>query len=253
MKPSPSIRVYASQSAEYQRAFQVFLKHTDQKAKTREWLSRLVQTLPSRELFVDAGAGNGKVTEWFISRFQQTIAIEPNPHLCEEIRGACPTAEVLPETILSARLGATASLVLCSHVLGYIDRAEWMPHLDRLASWLASDGVLVVALQNPRTDCMRMRQHFGGERFDLSELAGEFEARRGNRYTVAMETVPAQIVTADFDSSYLVAEFVLNPPPEPLPPARRALEDYLRTQCRDAAGGFRLSCDQDFLQIRLRG
>jgi trans-aconitate methyltransferase len=176
MNPATRVNVFDSQSAAYQRAFQVFLDHTDQKAKAREWLEHLVQGLPSRDLFVDAGAGNGKVTVWFSHRFQRTVAIEPNPYLCAELRRTCPTAEVLPTTILEAQLPAAADMVLCSHVLFYIPEGERLPHMERLASWLAANGVLVIVVQNHRTDCMRMLDQFLGLRFDLSELCGRFQA-----------------------------------------------------------------------------
>src|SRR5262249_48678316 len=156
MNPSALVNVYDSQSAAYQRAFQVFLDHTDQKAKARDWLHQLVQRLPARDLCVDAGAGNGKVTAWFSHYFRRSVAIEPNSHLCAELRRTCPTAEVLPTTILAAQPPAAAKLVLCSHVLCYIPELERLLHLEKLASWLAPGGVLVVIVQNGRTDCTRM-------------------------------------------------------------------------------------------------
>jgi SAM-dependent methyltransferase len=252
MSDPKRINVYDSRSAAYQQAFQVFLDHTDQKATAREWLDRLVQGMPSRELLVDAGAGNGKVTAWFSDQFQRTIAIEPNPYLCDELRQTCPTAEVLPETILAARPPASADLVLCSHVFYYLPAAEWMAHLDQLASWLAPGGVLVVVLQNHRTDCMRMLEHFFGHSFDLSELSCRFQTKRGEAYHVEMETVPARIVTTAFEPAVTIGEFMLNLIPVPNPPEMDALEAYVRDHFADPAGGFRLSCDQDFLQIRPR-
>jgi SAM-dependent methyltransferase len=252
MNASERVNVYDSQSAAYHRAFQVFLDHTDQKARAREWLDRLVQAMPSRDLFVDAGAGNGKVTAWLTDQFQRTVAIEPNPHLCQELRQSCPEAQVLPETILAANPPASADLVLCSHVFYYIDGAEWMPHLDRLAAWIAPGGVLVIVLQNHQTDCMRLLEHFHGRRFDLSHLTARFEAARGDRYSIELQTVPARVATPDLDSAYTVAEFMLNLLPMPDPPARRDVEAYVREQLADPTGGFRLSCDQDFLQIRPR-
>jgi Methyltransferase domain len=252
MDPSTRVNVYDSQSAAYQRAFQVFLDHTDQKAKARDWLDHLVHGLPSRDLFVDAGAGNGKVTVWYSDQFQHTVAIEPNPYLCEELRHTCPTAEVLPETILAAQPPTPANLVLCSHVFYYIAGADWMRHLDRLASWVAPRGVLVVVLQNHRTDCMRMLDQFFRQRFDLSELGSRFQTARGDDYDVEIETVPAHVATADLDAAYTVAEFMLNLLPMPHPPTRSELEEYVRKQFADPAGGFRFSCDQDFLQIRPR-
>src|SRR6266436_4972317 len=99
------IELYSSLSGDYQRAFQVFLDHTDQKATARAWLDRLVGGLPSRRVFVDAGAGNGKVTAWFTERFGRTIAIEPNASLRHDLERACPTADLIPEQILNAKIG----------------------------------------------------------------------------------------------------------------------------------------------------
>lgn len=253
MTTTECISTYDSQSPAYHRAFEVFLAHTDQKAKARDWLKGLVHGLPSRQVFVDAGAGNGKVTSWFLADFQQTIAIEPNPSLCDELRQTCPTATVVPQKILETQLPALADLVLCSHVLYYIEPADWMTYLEKLVSWVAPEGMLVVAIQNHDTDCMRMLRHFLGRRFHLSELASQFDARRGRHYRVEIVTVPAQVVTADFDSAFIVAEFMLNLLPMRQPPPRRNLEEYVRRHFASSDGGFRFSCNQDFLTIRRRG
>lgn len=247
-----TIAVYDSQSREYHRAFQVFLDHTDQKVKAQKWLNDLVGALPSRRVFVDAGAGNGKVTAWFTGRFERTIAIEPNASLRTELRRACPAADIIPERILDADVGAIGDLILCSHVLYYIDATEWMPNLERLVSWLSSDGVLVLAVQNHETDCMRMLEHFLGRCFELASLARRFEGERGGSYEVHIETVPAHIETPDLDAAYMIAEFMLNLLPMPAPPARGALEEYVRTHFERAKGSFRFSCDQDFAHIRRR-
>ena len=86
------VRVYDSQSVASHQAFQVFLEHTDQKVNARRWLDALVQTLPVRRAFLDAGAGNGQVTAWFLEQFERTIAIEPSPSLSAELRRTCPGA-----------------------------------------------------------------------------------------------------------------------------------------------------------------
>ena len=84
------VKGYDSQSSAYHQAFQVFLDHTDQKVKAQQWLNRLVQTLPSRRVFIDIGAGNGKVTSWFMGSFNHTIATEPNESLRAELKKNCP-------------------------------------------------------------------------------------------------------------------------------------------------------------------
>ncbi|HEX9379337.1 MAG TPA: hypothetical protein VF872_07080, partial [Gaiellaceae bacterium] len=75
----------------------------------------------------------------------------------------------------------------------------------------------------------------------------------GESYQVLVETVPAQIETTDFASAYTIAEFMLNLLPISDPPARGALEEYVRARFERGKGSFRFSCDQDFVQIWRRG
>jgi SAM-dependent methyltransferase len=250
MNDGGRVRVYDSQSSAYHQAFQVFLEHTDQKINARRWLDDLVETLPTRRVFLDAGAGNGQVTAWFVDRFERTITIEPNPSLNTELRRICPRAQVLGVKILEAEPAARGDLILCSHVLYYIDRSEWMATMDRMASWLAPEGTLVIVLQNHETDCMQMLQAFLGQRFDLSALGREFAAKHRDQYQVERHVVAAQVMTSDFDSAYTIAEFMLNLLRMPKPPARISVEDYVRKHFAAPGGSFRFSCDQDFLVIR---
>ena len=250
MARAETITVYDSQSREYHQAFQVFLDHTDQKLKAQQWLNNLIDHLPSRHVFIDAGAGNGKVTAWFTERFGRTIAIEPNASLRRELKRACPTADLIPEHILNAKIEIAGDLVLCSHVFYYIHASEWMRTLERLASWLAPGGLLVLVVQNHNTDCMHMLDHFLGQRFLVSSLARQFQAEHGRDYAVRIDTSPAQIETPNFPSAYVIAEFMLNLLPVPNPPPRRALEEYVRAHFERSNATFRFSCDQDFVQIR---
>lgn len=242
------VRSFASNSPEYHRAFQAFLDHTDQKDKAMAWLNREVESLPSRSVGIDAGAGSGTLTRWLAPRFESVVAIEPNPSLVAELRRACPDALVIPDVITAASPSSQADFVLCSHVFYYVPRAEWGPTLTTMKSWLAPGGVLTVALQNPGTDCMRMVDHFIGGRFDLDELRRATEAE-GVQYETHVETVPARIQAPSMDVACEICEFVLNSLPMPSPPAWDDLEHYVEERFKQAVGGYRWSCDQDFLKV----
>lgn len=250
MNAIPRVRAYDSQSAAYHDAFQVFLACTDQKRNARRWLDALVERLPQRRAFIDAGAGNGQVTAWYADKFGHTIAIEPSPTLSADLRRTCPSAHVLPVTILDAQPKLSADLILCAHVLYYIDRGEWLPALERLASWLSREGVLVVALQNHETDCMKLLESFHGQRFDLSAAAREFSERYGMDYDTELQLVPSLVIPPDAAAAYTVAEFMLNLLPMRDPPPRSALEEYLAAHSQSAEGVICLSCHQDFLVVR---
>lgn len=251
IEPEP-IRVFDSQGEDYKRAFQVFLDHTDQKRNANRVLQRLVNDLPSRKVFIDAGAGNGEVTRAFAGAFDHTIAIEPNRHLLTQLQRTVPRADAIGTSILAASPKAQGDFVLCSHTLYYIPAEEWLAHLERLVSWMSPTGITVVVLQNRGTACMTMLEHFFGHRFDLGALADTFRAKHGDRYEVTTTLDPAHVETSEPAAAYTVAEFMLNLLPISQPPARRDLEAYVATNFATSNGTHRLSVHQDFLQIRAR-
>jgi len=244
------VSVYDSLGSDYERAFGVFLASTDQKDKAREWLDREVGRLAVRRQMVDAGAGTGKVTAWFAPLFKRTIAIEPNPHLRKHLAANCPGAEIVSGTILDAALDPTADFVLASHIFYYIPAVDWQENLERLASFLAPGGTLVVILQNAATDCMRLVMHFHGRRFDLASLARNFQSQHDGRYDCRVETVESHVTTKNRADAYTVAEFMLNLLPLESPPLRSSLEEYVHREFAASTGGYRFSCSQDFLSIR---
>lgn len=246
------IRVFDSQGEDYKRAFQVFLDHTDQKRNAKRLLQRLVDDLPTRKVFIDAGAGNGEVTRAFAGAFDRTIAIEPNTYLLTQLQSAIPQADVIGTSILATNPKAQGDFVLCSHTLYYIPAEEWLAHLERLVSWMSPTGVTVVVLQNRGTACMTMLEHFFGHRFDLGGLADTFRAKHGDRYDVTTTLDPAHVETSEPAAAYIVAEFMLNLLPISQPPARRDLEAYVEANFATSDGTHRLSVHQDFLQIRVR-
>jgi phospholipid N-methyltransferase len=246
------IRVFDSQGEDYKRAFQVFLDHTDQKRNANRVLHKLVEDLPTRKVFIDAGAGNGEVTRAFAGAFDRTIAIEPNPHLLTQLQRTVPKADAIGTPILAASPQAQGDFVLCSHTFYYIPADDWLAHLERLVSWMSPTGMTVVVLQNRNTACMTMLEHFFGHRFDLSRLADTFRAKHGDRYDVSTTLDHAHVETTEPSAAYTVAEFMLNLLPISRPPARRDLEAYVAANFAASDGTHRLSVHQDFLQIRAR-
>lgn len=250
MSKHTHIMVYDSQSEAYRIAFETFLRNTDQKRNARAWLDRYIAGLSQTATFIDAGAGTGQITSWLATKFTKTIAVEPNPFLCTQFRLTCPDIQLLQQPISQVTLPALADLVLCSHVFYYIPFEEWLDGLERMVSWLKPGGVVLIALQNPETDCMRMFQHFLGQRFDLWTLMEQFRNRHDKAYQVTVDTVPAHITTTDFRAAYTVAEFMLNLLPMTNPPTNKAVEAYISRFFVDAQEGYHFSCNQDFFQIQ---
>ncbi|MBA2484829.1 MAG: methyltransferase domain-containing protein [Nitrospira sp.] len=252
MPDQPRIRIFDSQGEAYKQAFQVFLDHTDQKRNAKRWLQRVVDSLPARNTFIDAGAGNGEVTRAFAGAFARTIAIEPNAFLLNQLRQAIPTAEAIGSPILSAMPPAPGDLVLCSHTLYYIPADQWLAHLERLVSWMSPTGVTLVILQHRESGCMNMVHHFFDHRFELRRIAEAFRVKHGDRYDVETTLDPAHIETPDLASTYTVAEFMLNLLAIDQAPTRQDVEAYVQSHFAAPDGGYRIPVHQDFLQIKVR-
>lgn len=244
------VQVYDSASADYRRAFDVFLAHTNEKARLKEYLDRIMAGLPARQVLIDVGAGNGALTAWASERFDNTLAIEPNPSLRADLARRCPQAEVIAKPLDEVSLPPTGDLILCSHVLYYVPQAAWLPGVQRMTTWLAPQGTLLIILQSSECDCSRLLSHFQGRTVDLVPFAATVTAALPAGYQVKLERVSAEVLLPDLVAACTVAEFMLNLLPLRRPVAREQLTDYLQRQFALADGSFRLSVDQDCLLIR---
>ncbi len=151
MTPDPRlIDVFDSAGEPYRKAFSTFLAHTDQKANAMVWLEREIEALPRRDTFIDAGAGNGKLTRSCrnVSRRRSRSSRTPSPRA--DLIAACLDATALGKPSPRAEPATPGDFVLCSHVFYYIDRSEWAATLRRLSGWLAPGGVLAIASPAPR-------------------------------------------------------------------------------------------------------
>jgi ubiquinone/menaquinone biosynthesis C-methylase UbiE len=252
MTDGECIRIFDSQGEDYKQAFQVFLDHTDQKRNARRWLQKVVDGLPIRRVFIDAGAGNGEMAKTFAGSFEQTIAIEPNEYLLNQLRQALPAVEAIDRPIMEAQPTAQGDLVLCSHTLYYIPADRWLAHIERVVSWMAPTGVTVLVLQHRESGCMNMLHHFFGHRFELRQTVEAFRAKHGDRYAVTTTLDPAHVETSDLAETYAVAEFMLNLLEITTPPVRRDVEKYLQANFATPDGGFKIPVHQDFVEIRHR-
>ncbi|MGC0421251.1 class I SAM-dependent methyltransferase [Embleya sp. AB8] len=253
--PSGPIPILDVAGDDYRRAFELFLAGSDEKAVTHARLTALVEQLPRRAVFLDVGAGSGATTRHVGGYFERTIAIEPSAYMRRALRLACPEAEVLSDPVETATPGALADFALCSHMLYYLPQSRWLPTVRRLLGWVRPGGELVLALQNPNNECMRMVRHFHDVRFDLSATADALRA--GNEDLVEhceVETLPVRFRADNPADTLAVAEFMVNVPDlaeRTARPSRKDLEQYVVTHFADPDGaGFAIGHDHDIMRIR---
>ncbi|MFE4976098.1 class I SAM-dependent methyltransferase [Kitasatospora sp. NPDC056651] len=246
------VRVLDVTSADYRRAFELFLAGTDEKPITHARLGEIAAALPHRRVLLDLGAGDGRTTAYLGRSFGRTIAVEPSAAMREKLRTACPDALVLPEPLDRVRPPEPADLVHLSHVLYYVPEPDWPDTVGRALDWTAPGGTLLVVLQNPESPCMRMAAHFTGVRYDLGPLADRLRERHPE-HDYALETLELHYRTPDLSEAVDVAEFMVNVADLAaldLRPSRAALTAYVREHFTLPAGGYAIGHTQDMLIVR---
>ncbi|MCP2169520.1 class I SAM-dependent methyltransferase [Goodfellowiella coeruleoviolacea] len=253
-----SVRVLDVTGADYRRAFELFLAGTDEKVRTHEYLNRLVERLPRRTVFLDVGAGEGGTTGHLARYFARTVAVEPSAPMREALRRACPTAEIHAEPVHQLVLDdVQADLALCSHVLYYLPESDWVPLVRRVLTWVSPGGTLVLLLQAPDNDCMRMVAHFTGARFDLPGLAGALAERCADLVAdTTLDRITNRYRTTSLADAVQVAEFMLNVPAlaeQRDLPSRQALRDYVTSHFTAPDGTVTINHAHDILLVHRSG
>ncbi|MFK8845033.1 class I SAM-dependent methyltransferase [Streptomyces sp. Ac-502] len=232
----------------YSDILHAYRTYSDEAEHLKSYLSGIVDHLPRRDVFIDAGAGTGEYTALLADRFATTLAIEPDAALHAELRTTCPGAETLPVPILSAAPREPADFVLCSHVLYYVPEAKWPGHLSAMLSWLRAGGELAIVLQHPESGCMRIARHFGAPTRTLTSLLPHVKSATGRPYHGDVVRRPASLHMPDLATALDICQLVLGP--LDTSSARTQVAAYLHAHAARPGGGFVLSCDQEILRVR---
>ena len=186
--PDELIPIFGHENQLYRDYFSSFLKHTDEKKRSRDWFSReLLPRIGTRNVLIDAGAGNGELLSHFLPQFHRCIAIEPSPVFARDLLQLIPEEALYQTTILGAPSSLPkANLVVESHVKYYIPLEEWEINTDRLISWLAPGGCLVEVLKSEHSDFQIMIAEFLGREYmrELQHFAWQYSRKAGIKLEV---------------------------------------------------------------------
>ncbi|MDJ0718685.1 MAG: class I SAM-dependent methyltransferase [Prochloraceae cyanobacterium] len=257
--PDELIPIFSHENQLYRDYFNCFLKHTDEKKRTWDWFEReLLPQIVTRDLLIDAGAGNGELLSHFLTKFHRCIAIEPSANFAGDLLKLIPDRDLYQTTILGTpRSLPKANLVIESHVKYYIPLDEWAINTDRLISWLAPGGCLVEVLQSKHSDFQTMRAEFLGQDYirELQQFAWQYSRKRGIKLKV--DTREAWVTCRSLEMMLAIAIFTINDVPakllktHPHRPTRIQLAKWLHQNYYSPEGIYRMSCVQDFVQYFL--
>lgn len=103
--------------------------------------------LPPTSTVVDLGAGTGKLTRLLVSRFEDVVAVEPDPGMCRLLVTLCPEARVLSGSAEEIPLeDASVDAVFAAETFHLYD---WERALEEIARVLRPGGTVVLMWNLP--------------------------------------------------------------------------------------------------------
>jgi SAM-dependent methyltransferase len=222
-------------SAEYAEAFATLLRSYGSREHLYSVLRDLLAHLPADAVAIDWGAGTGDLTRVLLERAHTVYAVEPSPTMRATLAANCPAAQVIDGTIMSADPPGSAHVAVLSHVLYHIPDHQWGAHVIRAASFLAPEGVLLVVLKDPDSDCNQMLEELGAPPFDL--FAGLSRVlRRHKEFDFSFSHCPRTLRTTSFEDTLRIARFMMADRAEEAfswRPTETQFQDYVRAHFWD--------------------
>jgi len=156
----------SSSDQEYKEGFDLLSERTDEYGKLlRLILNRVLPNLPSKSTFLDVGAGRGNLALGLSIYFANTVIVEPNQIYCDELSNkimqlgnkVISYAAPLQDVDLDEH---TFDLILCAHVLYYVDPEQRTAFLSKLINSLSPQGRMVLVSVSKKSKINMLYRRF---------------------------------------------------------------------------------------------
>lgn len=133
---------------EYANIFDWYTDHSNHENMISDNIIEIIKNKENNYL-LDIGAGNGYITTKISKYFKHTTILEPN--LKHKINyDAIDNKEVHHNFFSDFETKDKYNLILCSHVLYYIDVEEWNDFFTKILKMLNSGGICIVIFVSDR-------------------------------------------------------------------------------------------------------
>lgn len=235
--------------AVFQKQLDLFVRSSTDKRIELVKIGEVIADLRQRRRFLDVGAGGGDLTIPLAQAFHETTIVEPNTAQVEFLRRRYPHFKLHNTTWADAQLGAERfDFILCSHVLYYLDEADWMPAIDKMRAHLEPDGRLVIVLQSPLGELADFYNRFAHYDVDILGLWRELIHRFGDQ-AVEVRYFVNEIWTDTLDDMVEIGLFLLID--RKFRGRIDEIRDYFASRHRHGEG-YRLKQDEILLAVRHR-
>ena len=192
----------------YAKAFETLLKCSRERSPVYAKLETLFSGYPEDSRAIDWGAGSGDLTALLLEHFKHVYAVEPNEVMCDLITARYPSAKVITSSMIDVSPSEKFDVGVLSHVLYHVPDYKWGSYIMHAARFLTEQGVLIVTLKNPDSDCNKMLEYFGSSSFDLYARL-EKTVRQHKNFDFTFSSVPGGIKTQSFEDTLAIARFML--------------------------------------------
>ncbi|WP_116963610.1 class I SAM-dependent methyltransferase [Fastidiosibacter lacustris] len=126
---------------QYAEIYKILQKHDNSKQIITHIQNTILPYI-EKQYFLDIGAGEGKITQHFISQFQNNTAIEPNSNYTKILQNF-PQLTVINDIFQNTFLSHKYNFILCSHVMYHVAEQEWERFVLKAYDQLEEKGRLM--------------------------------------------------------------------------------------------------------------
>lgn len=197
------------EDAGYQRQLQLFTQCSTEKGIELLKIGEVIARLPDRQRFLDIGAGGGHLTIPVAQQFEKTTIVEPNTKQAERFCRQYPAFCVHNGSWTEVTLNDECfDLILCSHVLYYIQEGAWMSTIKKMYRHLSPDGCIVIVVQAPLGEVAQFFSSFTAYDVPIIELTRDLIEQYGED-AVGLQYFQNEIFTESRDEMVSIGLFLL--------------------------------------------
>lgn len=239
---------YAPGSQEYAAAFELFLRQTDQKEMAREKILKVLGTKRLNTL-LDVGAGDGALTSMISGNFSEIVLIEPHEQFAAEAARRLPQARIIRAKIEDAQFDFLADVVLISHVLYYVEPDKWPEILLKCSAALNPGGIIIILLQSPESDYMKIFDVFGIRHQNLNQILSDELHKQTGMKVELFDSIKSVVKCRNETDVVKIGEFMLNCRSGWKPFPAKKLIEVTKGVVGQTDLPMQISCDQDILVL----
>lgn len=232
---------------EYQRQLAVFVKSSTEKGIELIKIGEIIAGLAKRKYFLDIGAGGGDLTIPISQSFDETTVVEPNEKQANFFKKRCPHFKVYNNFWENVDLAPRRfDFILCSHVLYYIEEAQWITTIEKMYAHLEEGGRIAVVLQSPVGEVADFFNQFTRYDVNILELWRVLIHRYGDD-AIEVRYFLNEIRTDNLDDMVTIGLFLL------LDQSFKKYEEKIRQYFEShhkMQGGYRIKQDEILLIVK---